>query len=542
MLATVTRPPSNRDPLPGRTEPHWGEAGDLEFRDAAPPPQQRHRARATGRQLLCNGRAWLLAAALLMVVTGAVLRRPLGDWLWPETRAQALRDAAAQALARGHLSAADGSGARELYEAAIAIDPDRAEARSGLVAVGRAALRQAEAALRQQRFALAHRHLALARELSVPRAETDAFAQRLREREAGAAGIDHLLAQAAQARAEGRLDGDDGAALPLYRRVLALQPERVEALEGREDALTEYLQQAWRLLRRDEVAEAARIVDAAAGYDRGHADLPDLRAELNRVLEALRARAARDLRRGALERAASAYATLREVDPEDPAALQGRAALARAWAGRAERAAADFDFAAAEQALGRARAQDPESAAIAQARRRIADSRKAQARLEAGVASATPGRADPRRVERLLREAAEAEARGDLVAPPGESAFDKLRAARALAPDDAAVRRAQQRLAPAARQCFERELPRNDLGRARGCLDAWTMVEGGSDAVRLARRRLARRWLAVGDERLGAGELAAAAAALRQAEAIDAGVPGLRDFRERLRTANALGD
>jgi len=542
MLAAVTRPPSNRDQPTGRTEPQWGEVGGLEFREAASPPRRRHPALATGaRQLLRNGWAWLLAAGLLMVVAGVAVRRPLGDWLWPETRAHALRDAAVQALARGHLSAADGSGARELYEAAIAIDPDRSEARSGLVAVGRAALRQAEVALREHRFALAHQHLALARELSVPRAETDGFARRLREREAGAAGIERLLALAAQARAEGRLDGGDGAALPLYRRVLALQPERVEALEGREDALTEYLQQAWRLLRRDEVADAARIADAAAGYDRGHADLPDLRAELNRVLEALHARAARDLRRGALERAASAYATLHEADPGDPAVSQGRAALASAWAGRAERAAADFDFAAADRALRQARAQDPKSAAIAQAQRRIADSRKAQARLGAGITPAA-GRADPRRVERLLREAAAAEARGDLLAPPGESAFDKLRAARALAPDDAAVRRAQRRLAPAARQCFERELPRNDLGRARGCLDAWTMLEGEGDAVRLARRRLARRWLAVGDERLGAGELASASAALRQAEAIDARVPGLGDFRERLRAASASGD
>ena len=42
----------------------------------------------------------------------------------------------------------------------------------------------------------------------------------------------------------GRLDGADDAALPLYRRVLALQPTSTEALEGREDALSELLQRA----------------------------------------------------------------------------------------------------------------------------------------------------------------------------------------------------------------------------------------------------------------------------------------------------------
>lgn len=542
MLASVTRPPSSHDSPAARTEPRWGSVDGVEFHDGPGPRRHAMPAMVSDvRRLARNRWIWLLAAAALMVAAGIAFRRPLGDWMWAETRAQAKREAAAAALARGHLTDPDGSGARELYEAAIAIDPDRIEARAGLVAVGRAALRQAESALRGNRFAVAHQRLALARDLGVPRAEADGFARRLREREAGMAGIEGLLARASEARRDGRLDGGPEAALPLYRRVLALQPQRVEALEGREDALTEYLQQAWRLLREDDVAGAARIVDAAAGYDRGHVDLPDIRAELTRVLDGLRVRAARDLRRGALARAASTYASLREIDAGDPAVAQGRAALARAWAQRAERAAADFDFDAAGRALREARALDPGSPAVVQAERRIATSRDAQARLAAGT-RAGGRRGDQRQVSRLLREAAAAEARGDLLTPPGESAYDKVRAARVLAPDDAAVHAAQRRLVPAARQCFERDLPRNDLGRAGACLQAWVVLEGEGEASRQARRRLARRWLAIGDERLGAGELAAATTALRQAEALDRAAPGLTDFRERLRVAQASTD
>src|SRR5690606_13078792 len=108
---------------------------------------------------------WLLAATLVAVALLVVFRQPLADRMWPQTRAQALRTQAGQALAQGRLTAADGSGARELYEAALAMDPDRDEARIGLARVAEAALAQAHTALAQDRFADAHAALRLAREL-----------------------------------------------------------------------------------------------------------------------------------------------------------------------------------------------------------------------------------------------------------------------------------------------------------------------------------------------------------------------------------------
>ena len=83
---------------------------------------------------------WALLVALLLVVLLVVFRRPLADVLWPETRVQALLDQAARALADGRLDAADGSGARQLYEAAQALDTDRSEAAMGLRRVGQEAL------------------------------------------------------------------------------------------------------------------------------------------------------------------------------------------------------------------------------------------------------------------------------------------------------------------------------------------------------------------------------------------------------------------
>ena len=198
----------------------------------------------------------------------------------------------------------------------------------------------------------------------------------------------------------------------------------------------------------------------------------------------------------------------------------------------------DFRFADAEAALGRARTLAPEAHAVAEATRHVARARQVQARLGPPLSPA----ARARRVKRLLADAAAAQARGDLLTPPGDSAFDKLRAAQALAPADSAVRRAAARLLPAARDCFERELRGNSLGRARACLDARLALEGASPGVVDARQRLAQRWLAVGAERLGAGELEGATSALSAARTLDPAAPGLAEFSTRLRTATASGD
>src|SRR5690606_28479075 len=291
-----------------------------------------------------------VALALLVA-----FRRPLADRLWPQTRAQALRAQAELALEQGRLTAADGTGARELYEAALAMDPDRDEARAGLARVAGAALAQARAATGQGRFADAHAALRLARALSVPRDDAERVASVLREREAAHAGLTDLLARADAARQAGRLTGDAAAALPLYRRILVLQPDNTRALEGREDALGELLQQARAQLRQGDLAAAVAAVGVATGYDPGHVDLPDTRARLNEELDDVRRNAAEDLRAGRLERAAERYRLLAEAGQQGDAD-EGLERVAAAWAHRARTLAGDYRFAAADAALGQARA------------------------------------------------------------------------------------------------------------------------------------------------------------------------------------------
>ncbi len=485
-------------------------------------------------------RRWVrwAAGALAAMVLLTLLREPLADLVWPETRAQAMGALAEQALAENRLSADDGTGARELFEAALAIDPDRMEAHDGLMRVGAAALDQARAAIADKRFADAHRNLKLARELAMPQARVDAAADALRRRESAYAGLDGLVARADAARAEGRIAGTDDAALPLYRRVLELDPDRADALRARDDILAGVLEQARAHLRGGDLAAAAAAIDLARTYDGGHVDLPDTLARLTEETDAVRRRADDHMRRGRHVDAEAAYRVLLQLDPDDAPAADGLRRVGVAHAREATRLAADFEFAAAERLLAEATRLAPDSAEVRTAVARLDSARQAQARL----ARSPPTPERRRRVRALLAQAAAAEERGDLLGPPGESAFDAVRAARALAPDDTAVARASARLLPAARTCFDRELRRNNLGGADACLDARAALGDGATPLAAARRRLAQRWLAIGDERLGAGELEPAAAALAHARHHDPATPGLEPFEARLRAATASGD
>ncbi|BCT91609.1 hypothetical protein LYSHEL_06330 [Lysobacter helvus] len=479
--------------------------------------------------------AWVVVVVFALIAVAIALRNPIADRVYPEARAQQLRDDAERALRQGRLTSPDGTGARELYAAALALDPDRDEARVGLRKVGSAAIGRARTATDAKRFEEAHAALQLARELSMPAAEVDAIAERLRAREADVTGIDTLLEQANAAREAGHLDGAPDAALPLYQRILQLQPDLNAALEGREDALSDLLVQAQAQLSAGKLAEAAAIVERVRGYDAGHVGLPDAQAALSQAGERARATGARSLRAHQLDAAQAAYANALALDPQDTAARDGLQDVALAWAARSEHQASDFRFDDAEHSLARARTLAPDSPAIANAERHLAQSRTLQKRLP--VAKVTPRRAAE--VKRLIAEAAAAETRGDLLAPPGDSAYDHLRHARALAPNDANVQRALARLLPAAQRCFDDALRANRLARAQACLDAREQLGDKATPLAQARTRLAARWIAVGEERLGAGEVESAQRAVDAARTLDPDVEGLADFAARTRAAGA---
>ncbi len=479
-------------------------------------------------------RAWraiaLGVAALALLLT--LFRQPLAERFWPEPRIQQLLHEGRQALREGHLSAADGSGARERFEAAAALDPDRREVRDALVATGQAALAQA----RQQRAAgdhdAARAALELARQLQMPAAEIDGIATLLHEDARDRGAIGQLLQQAEAAQARGWLDDGPDSALPLYQRVLAVQPDNMRALEGRDVALSDLLATAMRQAEHGELAQAARLLQRVERHDAGHAELPAARAALNTALEHRRRQAERDLARGRLRNAMAAYEQVLAVS-DDPVARRGLQRIAQAQAAEAIRLAGDFQFEAAEQALAQARAlaaHSPEVAAATQAVQRARATRQA---MEAPL----PVAERERQVRALLARMETAEAREQWLLPPGASAYDHFKAAQALVPRDMRVKQAGARILPAARACLENNLRDNRLGAARTCLDAWQAVAPADITLADARRRLAQRWIAVGDERLGMGDTTFAMRALEQARQLDAATPELPAFAERVGSA-----
>lgn len=477
---------------------------------------------------------WALLTAAVLFVGLMLVRRPLADWFWNEPRIEQTLEQADAALAAGRLSAADGSGARELFQAALALDGDRIEARAGLQRTGTAAVQAAEAALRSGDVERATQALALARELQVPRRSSDALARRLRELQAAGAGVDSLLRQARMALQEGRLDDDDASALPLLRRVLDLRPDDVQALEAREDALSDLLARARMASDRGEVVEAAGLLRRARGYDPGHAELPASQEALSRALESRVRRAGAALRRGQPGMAMERLQPALQAAPDDASVLALRDRIAASLLQDSRRLARDFRFEAAEERLAQAGQLGAGTRELGIARQ---DLQRAQAARKALDGPARSRAAQGGELTRLLARVADAEAQGRFLTPPGNSAYDALREAQALAPRDRRVQEAAIRLLPATGRCFEDALRQNRVEAAGGCLQAWQTLSPTDTGLGQARRRLAERWLAVGSERLGRGDMDFARRAAERARQLQPTLPELDAFEARVRQA-----
>ena len=505
---------------------------DLEPRRPAPPP--------AGPPTPAPRRPrwpWiLLAIAVLAGATALGLarwRESLGDHLVPTSETNRLIQAAQAALAEGELSRPDGQGARELFQSVLARDPDHPRARSGLAAVRNTAVRRAREAVLKGDVEAARRDLALAQAMAAPASDLADIEAGLRRGSAEEEAIADLLARARAAHLAGQADGPDGA-LALYAQVLARQPDSALALDGRRELLSGWLVQAEDMLQAGDLEAAAAEVARVVSVDPGHLGLPPLQARLGEALsgrqaaiEAELAAAQSALQSGQPDQALAAFQRALALQPASAAAAAGLDEAVAALAQRAARAAAEFDFPAAGADLALARAARPDHPGIEVAERQLQQSRQAQADIPAGGQKGE-------RMHALLHQAREAMRRGDFIEPPGASAWDRIQVAAALAPGDPAVAEAQGEYERRARACFEDELAGNRLSRSQACLDA---LEARSGLQSPERRRLADRWLAFAEERLGANELDLARRALAAARALDPAHPLLETLAERLARA-----
>ena len=492
---------------------------------------------------------WLLGAGVALLMLGTILyvgRDALGKRLVPPPQQTLLMQQADAALRAGRLTATDGHGARELYEAVLARDPDHLAAREGLVRVGTAALMQAQAAARGNRPQAARDALELARALGVQPADLRPVEDALRKREGGEDHVAALLAQADAAERGGHRDDGARSALALYQQALDAAPGNAVVLARRQALLAKMLAGIDPLLARNDVAGAQRVVDRVAAIDPGHLDLPNARARLAAAVQKQQ-RARKDaldaadaaLHGGRIDAAIDGYRKVLATAPDETRARSGLRASAEALVRNARRAAADFRFDDAQSALAQARAIAPGLPTIVAAGQYL---QQVQARRAGFDASASTGHGnDNARIDDLLAAADHAIVRNQLIDPPGDSAFDKLRAASAIAPADPRVVAANRRFGATAAACFQREMTANRLARAEGCMEALIAIEPAHAGLPTMQHALAARWLDVADERIGAGELDTAQRAIASAQRWTPNDPAIPALQARLQQARAGG-
>jgi len=554
----------------GRTEPTLGNLDQLDApsRSASPrdePPwedtEPRRRWRRASEMSSHRRRGWLvpvLVLALIGVVGTAWVEQNRLRSLLPRTELNDVLSRAQQALAAGHLDGNDGTSARELFQAAVALEPDNDMARNGLHQVGMAELSQADAALQAGQFDVAAQKAAVARELLGGGSDVDRLDQQIATKRASQVQVSVLVQQAQQAFAANQFGGEHGAGA-LYRQVLQADPGNAVARHGLDQVGDALAAQAQKALDANDGSSADADIEQLAALLPNNAALPGLRAA--RAQTQQQDRAALDsalqqgdeaLRAGRIDgpgddTALAHYKAALALSPDNPQAEAGLGKVAQALTVQANAALDAGDTTQAAQLLDHAAALAPKSADLAAARARLQGmqthkSASATAPANADQAAPAPPPAltpqQSAQVANLLQQAQAATQRGDIMLPPGNCAYDLYRNALAIDGNNAAAQQGLQALPDAVLQLFNRALAAGDLARAGQMLDNLADLAPGDPAQGTLRQRLAEAWLDQADRQLAQGNRIGAAQSLEQARKLAPNHPRVLDLTARLQSGS----
>lgn len=563
------RDANDREPR-GRTEPTLGRLDDLDKpaapiddglphivvdaprRRAAPPPASPRGPRKRG---------WLIPVLVLVLigaVTGLWLQQDRLRNMMPATELNDTLAQANRALDEGRLDGTNGDSARELFEKARDQQPDSDQARDGLRRVGQAEVARADAALTAGNLDQAEAALNVARELLGGGADVERLSQRLSQARNPEARTETLIDQAQQALAAGRLDGDDGAGA-LYRRVLDADKTNTVAARGLDKVGDALAAQARQAIAANDKEKANAIVDRIAILVPRYGDLPSLRAALAETKkqdgqavatliqqgnEALRAgRFVGDGDDNALSRFQAALA----ADPDNAEAKAGVGRVAQALIVQANAAIDSEDDDQATRLLDRAAKLAPKSAELAAARARIAggDRHPAAAGGDADAsggddtipeASMAVSPEQKAKVADLVRRAQAAAARGDIMDPPGDSAYDLYRNALAIDGNDPAARAGLQGLPTQVEKQMQQAVANGNVQRAENLYGTLSDLAPGDATQGEARHRLGSAWIDNALQRAAEGDRQGAFQALDRARRYAPDDPRLQSAYERIAT------
>jgi tetratricopeptide (TPR) repeat protein len=558
----------------GRTEPRLGNLDGWDKPQVqAPPPRDelphfgvdpdRRRHGTPPREPKPGKRGWLLPVLLLVVIGVVAFAWTEQDrlrGLVPSTELNDVLGRADQALHDGHLDGNDGKSARELYEAARALEPDNDRARDGLRQVGQAEIARADAAVRDGKLDDATQALNAARELLGGGSDVERLDQQIAKARSANVQPDGLIERAQQALADGHLDGDEGAG-NLYRQVLAIDPNNAIALHGMDKVADGLAAQARKAIDAGDRNAAAAIVDKLAVLLPNYGDLPALRAALVQAQKQDTGELADDLKQGqdALragridgegeDTALAYFKSALAIDPDNAEAKAGLGQVAQALIVQANAAIDANDSAHATQLLERAASFAPKSADLAAARARLGDlTRRANANTnlaatpageDGDVGQATQTQLTPQQsaqIARMLQNADLAARRGQVMLPPGDSAYDLYRGALAIDGNNEAARRGLQELPNLVSRQFNQAMSNGNLVQAEGFLGDLSDLAPGDAGQDQLRQRLAGAWMDQAEQQLGRGDRTGAAQSLNHAGKLSSGNPRLQQLQARLST------
>lgn len=532
------RMPTTRTPTEtfgGRTEPMIGvtdEASRTERRPVAVGAAARAAAITADR----GPRRWPWVLLVLLLGAG------VGLWLGQDKLRQMLPNSdvsvslaqAQAALAQGNLIGNDQS-ARALYESVLRVDPDHQQAREGLQRVGEAVLTEASIALGKRRFDEARAMGGVAREILRGGSALEDFETQLQSNEQSHLKVGDLLVQGEAALKAQNLLGEQGA-LALYQKALTVDVTNSIAIKGIDNSLVALSAQATAALDKGDLAAASISIEEIARASQNYSALPDLRARLvsgqTNAIDALTqdlALAERNLLDGALNspRGANALDRYRSVLSRDPQNLRAQTGLQRVAVGLLAQARKDLANGRLDEAKAKAndaRQIAPNLDGLGEFQRQLRDAGERRDIRE------TPRSADPAqagKVAKLLDEAALLVARGDLIDPPGNNAYDKYSSILNIDGSNPEARAGLNNLPAAAKRFFEASTTAGRLSAAGGYLSVVQQLAADDPSLRTMEQRLAQSWLDQGLLRLKEGKGPSAKKAFSNARKIRPNLPGL---------------
>jgi tetratricopeptide (TPR) repeat protein len=557
----------------GRTEPTLGRLDDL---DKPVPPvddglphfvvdePRRRTGGPTPPPRRARKRGWLIPVLVLVLigaVTGLWLQQDRLRNLVPSTELNDVLTQANQALDAGKLDGTQGDSARELFEKARDQQPDSDQARDGLRRVGQAEIARADQALNAGRLDEADAALGVARELLGGGNDVEQLSARLSQARNPQGHTASLIDQAQAAFAAGKLDGDDGAGA-LYRRVLDADKSNTVAARGLDKVGDALAAQARQAIADNDRAKANALVDRIAILVPGYGDLPSLRASLaenrkqdDQAVTALVQQGNDAMRAGRFtgdgdDNALARFRAVLAADPDNADAKAGLGQVAQALIVQANAALDSEDDAQASRLLDQAAKLAPKSAELAAARARIGggDAKGAKHSGTSSDAVAVPGNGDTAeaslavspeqkaKVTALVGRAQVAAARGDIMDPPGDSAYDLYRNALAIDGNDPAARAGLQGLPGQVEKLMQQAVANGNVKRAEDLYATLSDLAPGDASQGEMRHRLGSAWIDSALQRSSQGDRQGAFQALDRARHYTPDDPRLQGAYERIAT------